>query len=107
MKPSRITAKEAASIGKALGDPSRMNLYTYVASNKELFCGQICEYQALSGATISHHLRVLQQAGLISSKREGQFIYYRAVPQRLKDYCDYLSALRRPSSVRRSPKAMK
>jgi ArsR family transcriptional regulator, arsenate/arsenite/antimonite-responsive transcriptional repressor len=42
-------------------------------------------------ATISHHLRVLTQAGLISSRRSGQYIFYRAIPTRLAQYRSYLA----------------
>lgn len=98
---AEITESEAALIGKALGDPTRLGIYTQVASCKELFCGELCACQAISGATISHHLRVLTQAGLITSRRSGQHIFYRAIPARLTAYKRYLSGLgKRPKLVK-------
>lgn len=90
---AEITEPEAALIGKALGDPTRLGIYTQIANRKELYCGELCACQVISGATISHHLRVLTQAGLITSRRSGQHIYYRAIPARLTSYKRYLSGL--------------
>ena len=87
-----ITAQEAALIGKALGDPTRLGIYSYIANRRgELFCGEVGDCCGLSMATISHHLRVLTQAGLISSRRSGQFIFYRAIRGRLAEYRKFLS----------------
>jgi ArsR family transcriptional regulator, arsenate/arsenite/antimonite-responsive transcriptional repressor len=86
-----VTDSEAALIGKALGDPTRLGIYTRIAENKELYCGEMGAYQTISGATISHHLRVLTHAGLIQSRRSGQHIFYRAIPARLAAYRRYLS----------------
>jgi ArsR family transcriptional regulator len=47
----------------------------------------VCELTAvfdLSGPTISHHLKVLREAGLISGERRGTWVYYRVVPDRLR-----------------------
>jgi ArsR family transcriptional regulator, arsenate/arsenite/antimonite-responsive transcriptional repressor len=87
-----ISAAEAALIGKALGDPTRLSIYSHIANRrKELFCGELGECHVFSMATISHHLRVLTQAGLISSRRSGQYIFYRAIPTRLAQYRSYLA----------------
>lgn len=88
-----VTDTEAALIGKALGDPTRLGIYIQIKGRKELYCGELCACQAISGATISHHLRVLTQAGLISSRRSGQHIFYHAIPGRLAAYRRYLSNL--------------
>ena len=88
---AEITASEAALIAKALGDPTRLGIYSYIANRrKELFCGELCECE-VSLPTISHHLRVLTHAGLISQRRSGQFMFYRALPERLAAYRRYLA----------------
>ena len=94
-----ITASEAALIGKALGDPTRLGIYSYIADRRgELFCGEVGDCCGLSMATISHHLRVLTQAGLITSRRSGQFIFYRVIRQRLTEYRKYLAKFGRKST---------
>ena len=98
-----IKASEAALIGKALGDPTRLSIYSHIANRgQELFCGELGDCHVLSMATISHHLRVLTQAGLISSRRSGQHIFYRALPRHLAQYLRYLAKFnKKPSAGRR------
>ncbi len=87
-----ISPAEAALIGKALGDPTRLSIYSHIANRrKELYCGELGDCHMFSMATISHHLRVLTQAGLISSRRSGQRIFYRTLPARLAQYRSYLA----------------
>jgi ArsR family transcriptional regulator len=97
-----ITAGEAALIGKALGDPTRLSIYSQIANRgSELFCGELGDCHVLSMATISHHLRVLTQAGLISSRRSGQYIFYRAIRPRLTEYRKYLAKFGKKSATSR------
>jgi len=71
---------------KALGDPVRLRLLSLIASHEG---GEacVCELTAgfqVSGPTISHHLRVLREAGLIEGQRRGTWIYYRVLPDALR-----------------------
>ena len=71
---------------KALGDPVRLRLLSLIAS-REGGEACVCELTGafpLSGPTISHHLRVLREAGLIEGKRRGTWIYYRVLPEALR-----------------------
>jgi len=104
-----MTAPEAALIGKALGDPTRLGIYSYIAERRgELFCGEVGNCCGLSMATISHHLRVLTQAGLITSRRQGQFIFYRAIRPRLTEYRKYLAKFgKKSASTQRKQKSTK
>ncbi|MDP9794224.1 ArsR family transcriptional regulator [Catenuloplanes nepalensis] len=78
----RIPAEAAAVLApafKALGDPVRLQLMSMIASAPE---GEICVCDltpafALSGPTISHHLRTLREAGLVDAERRGTWVYYR------------------------------
>ena len=90
---AKMSESEASQIGKALSDPTRLGIYTEIAKRKELFCGELGACAEFSFATVSHHLRVLSQAGLISSRRSGQFIFYRAIKTRINDYRRYLAQL--------------
>jgi ArsR family transcriptional regulator len=71
---------------KALADPVRLRLLSVIASHAgDEAC--VCELTAsfpVSGPTISHHLRVLREAGLITGERRGTWIYYRVLPAALR-----------------------
>lgn len=51
-----------------------------------MFCGQVVEECGLTAGTISHHLKILADANLIETRREGQFIYMRSKPETIRDY---------------------
>ncbi|AZS69903.1 transcriptional regulator [Streptomyces lydicus] len=76
-------AAELARVFKALGDPVRLRLLSMIASRAG---GEVCVCDLtpafdLSQPTISHHLKLLKQAGLIDSERRGTWVYYRLLPQ--------------------------
>ena len=71
-----------APVFKALGDPVRLRLVSMIASHAG---GEVCVCDLtpgfdLTGPTISHHLRVLREAGVIDCERRGTWVYYRLVP---------------------------
>jgi ArsR family transcriptional regulator len=82
--------KEITRISKALSDPTRLQIFERIASrknkNQEMFCGQVVEECKLTPGTISHHLKILADANLISTRRQGQFIYLRPKPETLREY---------------------
>ncbi len=78
--------KELARISKALSDPTRLRIFESISSSKEMFCGQLVEKCGLTPGTISHHLKILAEANLIETRREGQFIYTRSRPETIRDY---------------------
>jgi ArsR family transcriptional regulator, arsenate/arsenite/antimonite-responsive transcriptional repressor len=101
-----IIESEVALIGKALGDPNRLAIYTQIAScNSELFCGEIeCKHK-ISPPTLSHHLKVLHDLGLITSRKEGLHVFYKAIPERLSSYLAYLSKVcGKPKTTRKTSK---
>jgi ArsR family transcriptional regulator, arsenate/arsenite/antimonite-responsive transcriptional repressor len=88
---------EIAKISKALADPTRLQIYEQIAAQPDLFCGEIIERYELSPGTVSHHLKILMEAGLIECRREGQFVHNRALPERIREYTQALAGLtRRP-----------
>lgn len=86
---------EVARIARALGDPNRLAIYTQVAQHDELFCGEIHAKHTISAATLSHHLKVLADLGLITSRKVGLNVYYRAVPEKLAAYTQHLRGIGR------------
>jgi ArsR family transcriptional regulator len=64
-------------IARALADPRRFALLESIARRQECACQRLAQEFPISKATISHHVRQLVLAGLVSSEREGQFVRYR------------------------------
>jgi len=60
---------------QALGDPNRQKILSLL-KKKDMAVGDILEHFSLTGASLSHHLAILKQADLISSRRDGQRIIY-------------------------------
>lgn len=77
MKPDATTLsnKEFRAISKALSDPRRYEILRKIASMKECTCVELRESFPISPATLSHHLKELQSARLISIPREGKFAF--------------------------------
>ncbi|MGC4939243.1 ArsR/SmtB family transcription factor [Kribbella sp. DT2] len=77
-------AGEGAAVFKALSDPIRLRLMSIIASaGKEVCVCDITGYFDVSAPTISHHLRVLREAGLVDCERRGTWVYYWPLPERL------------------------
>jgi ArsR family transcriptional regulator, arsenate/arsenite/antimonite-responsive transcriptional repressor len=75
-----LTAGQAITLApmfKALGDPIRLRLLSLIASHRGEVC--VCDltpWFSVTGPTISHHLKVLREAGLIDCERRGTWVYY-------------------------------
>jgi len=67
----------AVRVARALGDPTRYRMLRAIASREEISCRDLTALFRLAQATVSHHLKVLTQAGLVSARKEGPFHYYR------------------------------
>ncbi len=63
------------SLFRALNDTTRREILELL-KNKDLTAGEIADHFNISKPSISHHLDILKQAGLVESVRQGQFIYY-------------------------------
>ncbi len=69
---------------KALADPTRLDVFRLIAAQEAPVCAcDVVDRFAVSQPTISHHLRVLREAGLISVSRRGVWAYYAADPRGL------------------------
>ena len=86
-------------IAKALADPRRFEIFEEMAASEdELACGRIVERFPVTQATVSHHLKELNDAGLIEIRPDGQFRYCRA---RLDVLEEYIRELQRRSGLTR------
>ncbi|MEU7769400.1 metalloregulator ArsR/SmtB family transcription factor [Nocardia sp. NPDC049190] len=85
-------AVELAAVFKALSDPVRLRLLSSIASRagREACVCDLSEGIDLTQPTISHHLKVLREAGLLISERRASWVYYRVVPQVLQRLSDAL-----------------
>jgi ArsR family transcriptional regulator, arsenate/arsenite/antimonite-responsive transcriptional repressor len=68
----------------ALADPIRLRLLSFITSSKHEVCAcDLVEPSGRSQPTVSHHMKILVDAGLVSREKRGLWVWYRAVPQRL------------------------
>ncbi|MEV5889134.1 ArsR/SmtB family transcription factor [Nonomuraea fuscirosea] len=78
-------AAHLARVFKALGDPVRLRILSIVASHAggEACVCDITDAFDLTQPTISHHLKVLRDVGLLTHERRGSWVYYQLVPENL------------------------
>jgi ArsR family transcriptional regulator, arsenate/arsenite/antimonite-responsive transcriptional repressor len=89
----RTEAERMASVAKALGDPIRMQLVDVLRKHAGKVC--VCELVPLfdlSQPTVSHHLKVLREAGVVGSERRGLWAYYYVKPDAVKELSTWLSS---------------
>jgi ArsR family transcriptional regulator len=73
-------------ISKALADATRLMIFETISANKEMICSELVALRGVTPATISHHLKILADAGLIECRRKGQCVHNRAVPETVAEY---------------------
>jgi ArsR family transcriptional regulator len=89
----QAAAERLAALLKALAEPTRLRLLSLVAAQRD---GEACICDltapvALSQPTVSHHMKVLVDAGLLTREQRGKWAYYRLVPGALDDIAATLS----------------
>ncbi len=88
----REEAVRMASVAKALGDPVRVQLVDVLRKHAGKVC--VCELVPLfdlSQPTVSHHLKVLREAGIVGSERQGLWAYYFVIPDALRELSVWLT----------------
>jgi ArsR family transcriptional regulator len=88
----REQAEQMAAIARALADPVRLQLVDVLRKHAGKVC--VCELVPLfdlSQPTVSHHLKVLRDAGLVDSERRGLWAYYYVIPDALEELAAWLS----------------
>ena len=84
-------AHDMAQIFGALSDPARLRMLSLIASENEVCSCALEEPLGKSQPTISHHTRILAEAGLIVGERRGRWTWWRLAPDRLRDVARLLS----------------
>jgi len=59
----------------ALSDPNRRKILQ-ILKKKDMYAGEILEFFDIRGSSLSHHLDVLKRAGLVTSEKDGKYVYY-------------------------------
>ncbi len=92
-------AERLAATFKALGDPTRLKLLSIIASSEgqEACVCDLTEPVGLAQPTVSHHLKVLAEAGFVSRSKRGTWAYYRLAPEALQAVDEVLRDVLLPS----------
>ncbi len=88
-----MEAARIEKISKALANATRLRIFESIAAKEEVVCGDLAAAPCVAPATVSHHLKILADAGLIECRRQGQFIYNRAVPETIEEYSRALARM--------------
>lgn len=88
-----MNRSEIEKISKALADETRLRIFEAISATGHMNCGEIVSMRGVTPATVSHHLKILSEAKLIACRREGQFVYSRAVPRTIAAYTRALAKI--------------
>ncbi len=92
---------QVEKISKALADETRLRILEAISGANHMNCGEIVSMRGVTPATVSHHLKILSEAGLIACRRQGQFVYSQAVPEAIEAYTRALAKIAHSKKVRR------
>jgi ArsR family transcriptional regulator, arsenate/arsenite/antimonite-responsive transcriptional repressor len=92
---------EIEKISKALADETRLRIFEAISAAEHMNCGEIVSMRGVTPATVSHHLKILSEAGLIDCRRHGHYVYSEAVPETIAAYAEALAKIARGRKVAR------
>jgi ArsR family transcriptional regulator, arsenate/arsenite/antimonite-responsive transcriptional repressor len=90
---------DVEKISKALADGTRLRIFEAISATNQMSCGELVSMCGVTPATVSHHLKILSEAGLIACRREGQFVYSHAVPETIAGYTQALMKMGRSKNT--------
>ena len=95
-----LSTDDFLRIAKALADARRLAILERIAARGDAACQHLCEAFPVTQPTMSHHLRLLTEVGLIEMRRDGQYAHYRLRTEVVEAYVATLETRLRVSSVR-------
>ena len=84
---------QVEKVSKALADATRLMIFEAISAKNQVNCSELVEMRGVTPATVSHHLKVLTEAGLVECRREGQFVRSRVVPGVVEDFARTLTRI--------------
>jgi ArsR family transcriptional regulator len=90
-----MNRNEIEKISKALADETRLRIFEAISASDRMTGGEIVSMRGVTPATVSHHLKILSEAGLIACRRAGQFVYSQSVPETIAAYAQALAKMAR------------
>lgn len=90
---SRASDTELAALAKALGHPARVQILRFLLAQDSCMCGDVVEHLPLAQSTVSQHLKILKEAGLIRGTIDGPRVCYCVEPKALDRFKQLASGL--------------
>ncbi|MGN0317010.1 MAG: ArsR/SmtB family transcription factor [Lachnospira sp.] len=87
-----MTRQEVANICKAMSDSNRLSIIEMLTQSEKCGCNILEELQ-ITQPTLSHHMKVLSDCGLVSSHKDGKWHYYSINCEKFKEYKDYIASI--------------
>lgn len=90
-----MNRSQIEKISRALADETRLCIFESISHRGHMNCGEIVTLRGVTRATVSHHLKILSEAGLIRCRRQGQFVYSEAAPETVEKFARALANMAR------------
>ncbi|MBQ7154295.1 MAG: helix-turn-helix transcriptional regulator [Synergistaceae bacterium] len=87
-----MNAPDAALICRALGDTNRLQIVELLTNGEQCAC-KLLEHFSITQPTLSHHIKILSECGLLDSRREGVRTFYSLNCETLREFRKYIAAL--------------
>lgn len=87
-----MVIEDYVPILKALADQNRLAIIEHLTRGEACVC-ELLELFSVTQPTLSHHMRILSEAGLVSGRREGKWIHYSINVQRLQSFKDFIASI--------------
>jgi len=91
--PNDVSAERLAALAWAIAHPARVRIVRLLLSRQSCMCGEIVDELPLAQSTVSQHLKILKESGLIQGEIDGPKVCYCVNPEKLKELKDLIAKL--------------